>query len=94
MKQRCHLNDIIYTETAMRGSRKFYQSGSKFDKLNVFFILVDEGIEEPNITMNGPLSTTSKTPFKWRFAGGPMMAQYCMLAWYLYDFSGYPDQYF
>ena len=32
----------------MRGSRKFLQSGSKFDN----FFLVDEGIEDPNITMN------------------------------------------
>ena len=36
----------------MRGSRKFCQRGSKFD--NVF--LVDEGIEDPNITINGPSS--------------------------------------
>ena len=35
----------------MRGSRKFCQSGSKFD--NVF--LVDEWIEDPNITMNKQL---------------------------------------
>ena len=30
----------------------------------------------------------SETPFKWRFAGGPMMAQYWMLDWYLCDFKG------
>ena len=28
----------------------------------------------------GPLSTASVTPFKWRFAGGPMMARF---KWYL-----------
>ena len=37
----------------MQGSRKFCQRGSKFD--NVFFFL-DEGIEDPNITINGPSS--------------------------------------
>ena len=34
----------------MGGSRKFCQRASKFD---VFF-LVDEGIENPNIAINGP----------------------------------------
>ena len=34
----------------MRGPRKFCQSGSKF--YNVFFFF-DEGIEDPNITING-----------------------------------------
>ena len=58
----------------MRGSRKFCQRGSKFD--NVFFIclfcLVDEGIDDPNITKMGHHRPASETPFKWRFAGGPM----------------------
>ena len=35
----------------------------------------------------------SETPFKWRFAGGPMMAQHWLLAWQLCDFSWVPDQY-
>ena len=56
----------------MLGSRKFSQRGSKFD--NFFFVfLVDEGIEDPNITINGPSTAASKTPLKWRFAGGLMM---------------------
>ena len=39
----------------MRGSRKFCQRGSKFDNgFFLFFFLVDEGIEAPNITINGP----------------------------------------
>ena len=40
----------------MRGSRKFCQRGSKFDNVFFFFFffLVDEGIEAPNITINGP----------------------------------------
>ena len=54
-------------------SRKFCQRGSKFDK---FFFLVDEGIEDPNITINGPSWPASEMPFKWRFAGGPKMAQH------------------
>ena len=30
----------------------------------------------------------SETPFKWRFAGVPLMAQHRMLAWQLCDFEG------
>ena len=60
----------------MRGSRKFCQRGSKFD--NVIFIclfcLVDEGIDDANITKMGRHRPASETPFKWRFAGGPMNA--------------------
>ena len=37
--------------------------------------LFDEGRENPNTTTSGPSS------FKWRFAGGPMVAQHWMLAW-------------
>ena len=36
---------------------------------------------------------TSKKPFKWCFAGGSMMAQHRMLAWYLGDFSENRDQF-
>ena len=43
----------------MRGSRKFFQSGSKVD--NVFFIYLflddDKGIEDTNTAINGPSST-------------------------------------
>ena len=56
----------------MRGSRKFSQRGSKLDT----FFLVDEGIEDPVMTINGPSTAASETPFKWRFAGGPMMTQH------------------
>ena len=37
----------------MRGSRKFFQRGSKFD--NVFFVcfFVDEGKKDPNTTIIG-----------------------------------------
>ena len=36
----------------------------------VFFI-VDEGIEDPNTTINGP-SSARQQKAKWRFAGGPI----------------------
>ena len=51
---------------------------------SVVFVVYD-GIEDPNITINGPSSA--------RLSGGPMLAQNRMLAWYLCDFSGDPDQY-
>ena len=41
----------------MHGSRKFCQRGSKSDKFFFFFFfLVDEGIGDPNITINEPSS--------------------------------------
>ena len=46
----------------MRGSRKFCHSGSKFD--DVFFLfcfsLNDEGIEDPNVTINGQSSARQR----------------------------------
>ena len=42
----------------MRGSRKFCQRQSEFDKVSSV-LLVDEGIEDPNITINRP-----STPFR------------------------------
>ena len=56
----------------MRGSIKFCQRWSKFDKVS----LVDEGIEGPNVTINGPSSARQRNVIKWRFAGGPIMAQH------------------
>ena len=46
-----------FKDRAMRGSRKFCQRGSKFDN---FFFLVDEGIEDPNITINGSSSARQR----------------------------------
>ena len=48
----------------LRGSRKFFQRGSKFD--NVFFN--DKGIEDPNIAINVPSSA-----FSWRADDGPIL---------------------
>ena len=59
----------------MRGSRKFYQRGSNFDK--VFCILVDEGWKDPNTTLSGSLSARQqnaiKMAFRWRANDGPTL---------------------
>ena len=52
----------------MRGPRKFCQRGSYFDKV----ILGYKGREDTA----GRHRPASETPFKWRFAGVPMMAQH------------------
>ena len=42
-----------------------------------FFFNVDEGIEDPNVTINGPsLALQQKDIIKWHFAGGSMMAKH------------------
>ena len=74
----------------MRGSRKLCQGGGNFDLFFLFF-LVDEGREGPNTIISGPSSTRQRNaggPMKWRFAGGPMIAQHWMPAWQLCDFQG------
>ena len=43
----------------MRGSRKFYQRGSNFDK-------VDEGREDPSPTISGPSSARQRNAI-WAF---------------------------
>ena len=54
----------------MRGSREFCQRGSKFD----IVFLVNKGIENPNITINGPSSARQrnaiKMAFRWRADDG------------------------
>ena len=49
------------------------EGGSNFD--NVFFY-DDEWREYPNTTKSGPSSARQLNAIKWRFAGGPMMAQH------------------
>ena len=44
--------------------------------LTFFFFLVDQGREDQNITKSGPLLARQQNAIKWRFAGGPMMAQH------------------
>ena len=64
---------ITRADQSMRGSRKFCQSGSKFD--NVFFCFVlfcsfNEGIEDPNANINGTSSARQRhailMAFRWR----------------------------
>ena len=52
------------------------------------FFLLDKG-ERIQIPLKagviiGPLA---KRHFKWRFAGGPMLARHVMLAWYMFSFE-------
>ena len=58
----------------MCGSRKFYQRGSNFDKF--YFFKFDEGRKDPNTFSAGHQRPASETPFKWRFAGGSMIAHH------------------
>ena len=62
----------------MCGSRKLYQRTSNSDNVFVGFFLVDQGTENQNITKSGPLSDRQRK----RNAGGPMVAQHRMLAWF------------
>ena len=67
----------------------FFQRGSNYD--NVFFLFVrGEGEKESITTICGPSSAHQRNVIKWRFAGGPMMAQHWMLAFQLCDWSGDP----
>ena len=52
----------------MRGPRKFFYSGSNFE--NFFFYM---WIQIP--LKSGHHRSASETPFKWCFAGGPLMTQ-------------------
>ena len=74
---RCEVDDdsliCLSDYSAMRGSRKFCQRGSKFDK--AFFIL-KRGGRIHILQLAGSQRPASETPFKWRFAGGPMKAQH------------------
>ena len=49
----------------MRGPRKFCQRGPNLLTVFFFFFLVDEGIEDSNVTINGPSSA-----FSWQANGG------------------------
>ena len=41
-----------------------------------FPFLFDKGREDTNSSKRRPSSARRETPFKWHFAGGPMMAQH------------------
>ena len=46
-----------------------------------FFCFVFSLMREEGSILAGYHWPASETPFKWRFAGVPMMAQHWMLAW-------------
>ena len=75
---------LLFVEP-MRGSRKFFQRGSNSDNL-FFFILYDEGREDPNTTRSRPLSFHERTAIE-RADDDPNIE--CWLC----EFSGDPDQY-
>ena len=68
------MSDVINARTVkqcMRGSRKFCQRGSNFDDFFFFFFFL--------ILMRGgriQIPPLAGHQFKWRFAGGPMMAKH------------------
>ena len=66
-----YLADFIWYYHTMRGSSKFCQMGSYSD---VF--LVGEGRGIQILLKAGHHRPASETPFKWRFAGMPIMAQH------------------
>ena len=61
---------------ASRLNRKFCQRGSHFE--NVFYKFMRGGMIQIALKA-GHHWPTSETPFKWRFAGGPMMALHWVL---------------
>ena len=65
----------------MRGSRKFCQRQSEFDNVSSV-LLVDEGINDPNITINWP-----STPFHKRADDCPTFYA-CLVALYFFRRSG------
>ena len=64
----------------MRTSRKFCQRGSNSD--SVFFLFLVDEWEIIQIALKAShIRSVRETPFKWRFAGGSMMAKLWMLAY-------------
>ena len=75
----------------MRASRKFCQRGptlTSFFFFFFFFFYLCGGRKKPKPLKSGNHRPSSKTPFKWRFAGVPMMAQLWMLVCKLCNFKG------
>ena len=66
---------------SMRESRKFCQRGPTLTSFYFYFFYMMRGGRIQIQLLAGHERTASETPFKWRFAGGPMMAQHGMLAW-------------
>ena len=63
----------------MRGSRKFCQKGSNFDKGFFLFLFFkyDEGSRDPNTTISGPSTARQRNAiymaFRWRADDGPTL---------------------
>ena len=73
--QPAHMRSLTIT-FASRLNRKFCQRGSHF--VNVFYKFMRGGMIQIALKA-GHHWPTSETPFKWRFAGGPMMALHWVL---------------
>ena len=69
-------NDLPLNGLRMRGSRKFCQRGSNFNFLFIFLFFLMRGGRIQIRLLAGHQRPASETPFKWRFAGGSMVAQH------------------
>ena len=73
----------------MRGSRKFYQRGSKFD--SAFFLFYDEWRKDQNTTISGPSSARQRKAiemaFLWRTDDGPTFNAGLDLVFFLRGFG-------
>ena len=61
---------VLYSKD-IRGSKKFCQRGSNFDKV----LLVEEGREDPNTTISGPPAKRylNGMAFRWRVIDDPTL---------------------
>ena len=70
----------------MRGSRKFYQRGSKFDNVFFFFFFVVEWRKDQNTTISGPSSARQgkaiELAFLWRADDGPTLNAGLAALWF------------
>ena len=72
---------LSHTCMSFADPESFVRWGPTMTPLFVLFSSLMRGgmIQIPLLA--GHQRTASETPFKWRFAGGPMIAQHGMLAW-------------
>ena len=71
----CAVKTLI--SLCLRGTRTFCQRESNSGKgfFFFFFFFFYEGKEDPKSTKRRQSSARQRNAIKWRFAGGPMMAQ-------------------